>query len=450
MSESNNSSIVKKCIEMNRAIRSERVVSSNSNKQSSALATPATLEKEKQRIEKTIFKRSSIESMYLIPEIAICVDFWRGAMKTKSVSVESEDKAFAKAFEKYMSIYEQVPGKTLVDLFNDGVWDYLFYGTEPIFIDSKFVDIDGFRFPRTIIPLRFSDSKLKEASRTIAGIEYSAEPIGGTTLQNKDLIVCKRVSGIHDTFGVPFVARAINPVYTQMSDSELDAALTKMGIMSSFVLIKYGTEKEPRDQEELAQLHEELQQSIRMGVGIGVVPSDVSIEKVFASGSNAFNRDKIFETHFKSIDIAFGGVLTIISPKANLGSAADNVVMGLHALIEGEREERKNKILNAIARRVVKLNTQESAPTLALSEIEFSMTVTQENRLKEYDRGMTSYKTYMGNKYNTEISRIKEELEGNGDRKFLVPRELPYNKPASKESDSEGPERKDEEEDEQG
>lgn len=449
MSESNSSSIIKRCIEMNRAIRSEVVVTNNHSRTRSSLATPATLDKEKQRIEKTIFKRSSIESLYLIPEIAICVDFWRSAMKTKTVSVESADRTFASAFEKYITTYEQVPGKTLVDLFNDGVWDYLFYGTEPIFVDARFVDVDGFRFPRSIIPLKFSESKLKEYSRTISGIEYSADPVGGALIANKDLIVCKRISGIHDTFGVPFVARAINPVYTQMSDSELDAALTKMGIMSSFVLIKYGTEKEPRDQDELAQLHEELQQSIKMGVGIGVVPADVSIEKVFASGSNAFNRDKIFETHFKSIDIAFGGVLTIISPRANLGSAANNVVMGLHALIEGEREERKNKILNAIARRVAKLNTQESSPTIALSEIEFSMTVTQENRLKEYDRGMTSYKTYMGNKYDTEISRIKEELDGNGDRKFLVPRELPYNKPASKESDSEEPERKDKQ-DEQG
>jgi len=424
--------VVQKCIEMNRLMRAHAPTDDMSKKVSKASLTEVTNLKNASRVLNSTVFRDVVERLYAIPEIAICVDFWNGAMKSKSITVESlSDEVppkFRTAFNKYFSDYEQVDDKSLTDLLNENIRDYLFHGMETFWYSPTFTEIDGFKFPKSIIPVKYKDSNLRVEDKDIRGVTYSMSPFQDT-IKSSQVLVCKRMGTIHDEIGIPFMARALSPVSTMMVDSELDTSIAKLGIMSSFVLIKYGTNDDPRSEEELNELYEELRKNIQMGVGFGVVPPDVNVDSLFkAYGASSFNRDKIYETYLRSIDLAFGGVITLVSPKANLGSASDNVVVTLQNLISQERNDRKSKIMDVIARRVAKANGILEVPEVTLSDVEFSLNVTQENRLKEYDRGIISYKTYVGDKYSMERSRLIDEQEN--DRGLVKPRQLPYNQPS--------------------
>jgi hypothetical protein len=102
--------------------------------------------------------------------------------------------------------------------------------------------------------------------------------------------------------------------------------------------------------------------------------------------------------------------------------------------------------------RIKLINSIEEECEVKLTELDILINSIQDSRIKDFDRGAMSLKTYLGENYDSEISRIKREWD-TGEREVIQPRDLPYTKsgdateqqPAEEETQNEG-EQVDEEE----
>jgi hypothetical protein len=366
------------------------------------------------------------EQLYAIPEIAICVDFWNANLGTRTFMLTSENEAFVVALNKYLREYEQIPGQTFLTMFNSNAKDYIFHGNEIFFVDTRLTEVDGFKFPKKIISIPWSDAAVECEVTFANGPEYVVEYLDAE-IDNKKIIFCKRAAKAMDKYGVSLIERAIRPVASQITDSELDSSVSKMGVLSSFVLVKYGTDDNPRTDSDIEELHTELQANMEQGIAFGVVPPDVNVESLFkSSNASSFNRDKIYETYVDAIDTAFGGVINTVKPGSNTGAGGDKSLVMLRNLVNYERDSRKNQIVSQIVRRAIKLNGIEESVSVQLTDIDLLIESIQDSRLKEYDRGAMSTETYLEDKFESELSKIKKESEDY--RELIVPRDLPYTK----------------------
>ncbi len=369
------------------------------------------------------------EQLYNIPEVAVCVDFWVSNIGTRAIMPTSKNQKFVDALIRYLSFYEQIPGYTFLSMFNSNAKDYVFHGNEVYFVDTRLTEVDGFKFPKKIIPIPYTESGLDGEAVFPDGVEYTAEYLD-VALDSKKILVCKRMAKPMDVFGVSVIERVVRPVSQAISDSELDASVSRMGVLSSFVLVKYGTEENPRTDDDIEELHTELQANMEQGIAFGVVPPDVSVESLFkSSNASSFNRDKIYETYIESVDVAFGGVINTLRPKSNAGGGSDKSLIMLRNILNAEREVRRSQIIVPIINKIKKMNGLEDDVVVELTDIDLVIETLQDAKLKEFDRGIMSTETYLEDKFQSELVKIKKEIDEY--KQFIVPRDLSYTKSGS-------------------
>lgn len=435
------SQAMQRYIKMNQELRARFTMGGASmvGKTVTSASSEATFGNNLSRESKTLISNNSIpifEQLYAIPEIAICVDFWLANLGTRSFMISSQNDAFAKALLKYLKEYEQIPGQTFLSMFNSNAKDYIFHGNEIFFSDTRMTEVDGFKFPKVVSTIPWNDAAVESEVFFPTGPEYAVEYLE-TAIDNKKLIMCKRCAKAMDKYGVSMIERAVRPVASQITDSELDSSVSKMGVLSSFVLVKYGTEDEPRTDSDIEELHTELQTNMEQGIAFGVVPPDVSVESLFkSSNASSFNRDKIYTTYIDAIDVAFGGVLSMIKPRSNTGAGGDKSLVVFRNLMNAERESRKNQIVMNLVRRAIKMNGIEDSVTVDLTDIDLLIESLQDAKLKEFDRGVMSTETYLEDKFGTELVKIEKENTEYKDQ--IVPRDLPYTKSQTTESSGDG------------
>lgn len=391
--------------------------------------------------------KSVYEQLYSIPEIAVCVDFWFGNLGTKTFVFSSANEAFEKACAKYFASQEQIKGTgiTFLDIFNRSARDYIFYGNEVFYATKTLVEVDGFKFPKMLTAIPYKDASIEDETTLEKGCLYDVEYLD-KTYTSPEIFLVKRLAGVYQPYGVSMLERAIRPVTSALNDNSLDQSLAKMGIMSAFVLVKYGTNEEPRDDQELEDLHTELSKNMQSGIAFGVVPPDITVESLFkSSATSSFNRDKIYETYVDAIDIAFGGVINTIKPDSNSGGGSEKSLIFLRNLIQAERENRKRSVFGPLMSRIRLINSIEEECEVKLTELDILINSIQDSRIKDFDRGAMSLKTYLGENYDSEISRIKREWD-TGEREVIQPRDLPYTKSGG----SDGAEQEEEEIQEEG
>ena len=374
-------------------------------------------------------RRSIYEQLYAIPEIAVCVDFWVGNLGTKTFIFSSSNSKFEAACAKYFNQFEQIKGsgRTFLDIFNASAKDYVFYGNEIFYATRTLTEVDGFKFPKMVTAFSYNNASVADETTLDKGCLYEVEYLD-EEYKSPEIFLTKRMAGTYEPYGISMLERVIRPVSSALSDNSLDQSIARMGIMSAFVLVKYGTTDEPRSDDELEALHLELSRNMQSGIAFGVVPPDVTVESLFkSSSSGSFNRDKIYETYVDAIDMAFGGVLNTIKPDSNSGGGSEKSLIFLRNLLNNERDNRRRGVFSVLMSRIRAINSIEEECVCELTDVDILINSIQDSRIKDFDRGAMSTKTYLGEKYDSEISRIKKEWDSN-ERDLIVPRDLPYTK----------------------
>lgn len=377
------------------------------------------------------FSGTLASTLYNIPEIGICVDFWKDNIGSSRIMISARDETkskevkFAEALESYLNDYQMINGLPFRVLFNQNSLDYVLQGTEVYILSKKKVNLDKWYFPQALVPIKFADADISTEQDDFGYYTYTVKT-KASEFNNDNIYICKRAACPADEFGTPVLFRALRPIQKQLTDNELDRSISKMGIASSFVLIKYGTEEEPRQDEDLQELYDEISNNIADGIGFGVVPPDVAVESLFKSSSvGQFSRDKIYEMYLESINYAFGGVLSAISPASNTGASSDRPLIILKNILQSERDARKDQIIDRMINYCALMNNIP-APTASLGDIKMVIQTESSIKLDEFDRGIISHETYLEDRFHQEVSRLRTEHSGYSD--VVVPRDLPYTK----------------------
>lgn len=425
---------IKNYIELNRELRSGAIKRrSGATQQSNSVAITASSDVGlSSQLTRAIFDAKQFatvaETLYTVPEIGLCVDFWKANIGSSRLMVSADDpkdEKFADALEKYLNTIPMMNGLPFKALFNQNGMDYVLQGNEVYLVSSKKIEVDGFYFPAAILPVKFKDVDISSEEDEFGYFTYSVST-KGKEFKDKQIFLCKRSASPADEFGTSVLFRALRPIQKQLSDNELDRSVTKMGIASSFVLIKYGTDESPRQDSELQELYDEISTNLEAGIGFGVVPPDIAAESLFKSSAlGQFNRDKIYEMYIASINYAFGGVLSAVSPQSNTGASSDRPLIILKNILQSERENRKEQIIDRVSNYCALMNNKV-APNISMGSIKIIVQTENDISLKEFDRGIVSHETYLEDRYEQEVSRLRREHKDNAD--VVVPRDLPYTK----------------------
>ena len=431
--------LVKKCIDLNRQLRSEHIKKFGQDVHVTKAATAASSDSNlSYQLSSAVYTESNFvklaSTLYNIPEIGICVDFWKGNIGTKRITTSFINKdaaekksnaSFNDALELYLNSYQMVSGLPFRVLFNNNAMDYVLYGNEPYFITTKKVEIGKYRFPAMIMPVGYADADIStDQDESTGAYEYELT-VGPTTHKDSNVIMCKRAANVFDEFGRSVLLRAVRPIQRNLADNELDRSISKAGMAASFVLLKYGTEDAPRTDDELQELYDSISDNIESGIAFGVVPPDVSSESLMKSSAmSQFNRDKIYEMYIESINYAFGGVLSAVAPKSNTGSSSDRPLIILKNILDAERQARKEQIIDRIVDHCRLLNGIQEPMESSIGRIAITIQTEDDVMMRAFDRGLLSAESYLEERFQSEVFKLRREKKDYSD--VIVPRQLPY------------------------